>query len=76
MFKKIIKYDFLPIFKIWWIIAASVLGASFVGAFALRVFAENVTKENFHLYARRNVFGNWSYLFNSGNVPACSLQIL
>lgn len=48
MFKKIIKHDFLPIFKIWWIIAASVLGASFVGAFALRVFAENVTKENFH----------------------------
>ena len=47
MFKKIIKHDFLPIYKIWWIIAVSVLGASFVGAFALRVFAENVTKEIF-----------------------------
>ena len=47
MFKKVIKHDFLPIFKIWWIIAASVLGASLVGAFALRIFAENVTKEVF-----------------------------
>ena len=40
MLKKLLKYDMQPIYKVWWIIAASVVGISIVGAISLRLFCE------------------------------------
>lgn len=40
MLKKLLKYDMQPIYKVWWIIAASVIGISVVGAISLRLFVE------------------------------------
>lgn len=36
MLRKLLKYDFRSIWRIWWIAAASALVCSFLGAFALR----------------------------------------
>ena len=40
MFKKLLKYDMKSIVNVWWILAISVFGASFVGAFILRFLVE------------------------------------
>jgi len=36
MFNKLLKYEARSIWRYWWIIAVSIIGLSFVGAFALR----------------------------------------
>ena len=35
MLKKLLKYDFLATFKIWWIAAVTSLGLSFLGGYAV-----------------------------------------
>ena len=45
MLKKLLKYDMQPIYKVWWIIAASVIGISVVGAFSLRIYEESIARE-------------------------------
>ncbi len=46
MFNKLLKYEIRSIWRYWWIIAVSIIGLSFVGAFTLRftltVFEHNV----------------------------------
>ena len=42
MLGKLLKYDFKSVWRIWWIVAVSVFGLSFVGAFALRFFLTQV----------------------------------
>jgi hypothetical protein len=38
MLGKLLKYDLKSVWRIWWIAAVSAFGASFVGAFGLRIF--------------------------------------
>lgn len=49
MFKKLLKYDFRSISGYWWIIAASTLGASLIGAIALRIAITNITDPRYEL---------------------------
>lgn len=45
MFKKLLKYDVKSIWRIWWILAVSILGLSFVGALFLRLILSNLESE-------------------------------
>ena len=45
MFKKVFKYDFAYVKRFWWIIAASVLGLSFLGSLVYRFVATSRWKE-------------------------------
>lgn len=42
MLGKLLKYDFKSVWRVWWIVAVSVFGVSFVGAFALRFMLSEV----------------------------------
>ena len=41
MLKKLFKYDFKSVLKIWWIIAVVTLSVALIGAFSLRILNEN-----------------------------------
>ena len=56
MFKKVLKYDMRSIYNIWWIIAATVLGVSVFGAFALRFTIANINDPDGSLLAVFSMF--------------------
>lgn len=46
MLKKLLKYDFKAVGRLWWIMAVVVLCMSFAGSFVLRFVIENIDNEN------------------------------
>ena len=40
MLKKCLKYDFRSVFRLWWIIAVSMLGASVIAGLGIRFFSQ------------------------------------
>lgn len=46
MFKKLLKYDMKAVWRIWWILAVSVLGLSVVGSLVLRFVIETIDRED------------------------------
>ena len=40
MLKKCLKYDFRSVFRLWWILAVSMLGAAVVGGLGIRFFSQ------------------------------------
>ncbi len=49
MFRKILKYDLLSVWKLWWLLAVSVLGLSFIAAFVLRFVITYIENDNLFL---------------------------
>ena len=40
MLKKCLKYDFRSVFRLWWIMAVSMLGAAVVAGLGIRFFSQ------------------------------------
>ncbi|MBQ9112155.1 MAG: hypothetical protein IJY08_01080 [Clostridia bacterium] len=56
MFRKVLKYDFRAVGRIWWILAVSLLWISFIGAFALRFIISSIANDSFNLYSLSGIF--------------------
>lgn len=50
MFKKLLKYDMKSIAKVWWIVAVSVLGASFIMGLFLRFIIDNIENDAYGIF--------------------------
>ena len=55
MLGKLLKYDLKSVWRIWWIAAVSAFGASFVGAFALRVCLTVPTLSTAEAFTNREI---------------------
>ena len=64
MLKKLLKYDFKSIWRVWWILAVSIFGAVIVGAFGGRIFFDGVTGA-----------GKYSSIISMVSIIAFSLSI-
>lgn len=47
MFKKLLKYDMLSVWRLWWLLAVSVLGLSVAGSIVLRFVITHMEDERF-----------------------------
>ena len=50
MFKKLMKYDMLSVWRLWWVLATVVLSLSVVGAFVLRFVITYIENPNFSFF--------------------------
>ena len=50
MFKKLLKYDMIAVWRFWWILALGVLGLSTVGAFVLRFVISYIGNPNYSFF--------------------------
>ncbi|MBE6553953.1 MAG: hypothetical protein E7666_06375 [Ruminococcaceae bacterium] len=56
MFKKLLKYDMLSVWRFWWILAISVLSLSVVGSFVLRFVITYIENPNFSFFTGIAIF--------------------
>ncbi|MBO5415769.1 MAG: hypothetical protein J6A83_03990 [Clostridia bacterium] len=47
MLKKLLKYDSMSIWRIWWIQAVTALGLSLLGSISLRILLSGIESETF-----------------------------
>jgi len=56
MFKKLLKYDMLAVWRFWWILATGVLVLSTIGAFVLRFVITYIKNPNFSFFTTIGIF--------------------
>ena len=51
MLKKCLKYDFQSVFRLWWILAVSMLGAAILSGLGIRFFSQcSTSKKPEHIF--------------------------
>ena len=56
MFKKLLKYDMLSVWRLWWLLAVSVLGLSVAGSLVLRFVISNMEDSRFAILTAFGMF--------------------